>query len=112
DQRHQFNILHPASGQKIDVMIPAASEYDRARFERVVKKPAYPDVDICFSSPEDIILMKMVFFREGGSDKHLRDIAGVLKISGDRIDRGYVANWAARLGVGDIWDAVQKKAAQ
>ncbi|RPJ03448.1 MAG: hypothetical protein EHM31_00745 [Candidatus Aminicenantes bacterium] len=37
-------------------------------------------------TPEDVILKKMVFYRDGGSDKHLRDIAGILKISSDAID--------------------------
>jgi hypothetical protein len=42
------------------------------------------------SSPEDAILKKMEFFKAGGSDKHLRDIAGVLKMSGQEIDRPYI----------------------
>ncbi len=38
----------------------------------------------------------MEFYREGGSDKHLRDIASMLAISGSQIDRAYVDRWAAR----------------
>ena len=49
---------------------------------------------------------KLVYYREGGSDKHLRDIAGVLKLSGDLVDRQYVARFAAQLGVADIWQDV------
>ena len=43
-----------------------------------------------FSSAEDVILMKMEFFRRGSSDKHLRDIAGILKLSGDQLDLEYI----------------------
>ena len=49
------------------------------------------------SFPEDVIVKKMDFYREGGSEKHLRDITGILKVMGDRIDRGYILEWAARL---------------
>ncbi len=40
-----------------------------------------------FISPEDVILQKMNAYDEGGSDKHLRDITGVLKTLGPRVDR-------------------------
>jgi hypothetical protein len=42
----------------------------------------------------------------GESDKHLRDIASMLKVSGDQIDRTYIADWAAELGVSAIWTEI------
>ena len=38
--------------------------------------------------------------------RHLRDIAGVLKISGSLLDRAYVSEWARRLGLDTIWTAI------
>jgi hypothetical protein len=32
----------------------------------------------------------MEYYREGGSDKHLRDITSMLKISGQDIDEAYI----------------------
>lgn len=49
------------------------------------------------------------YYREGGSEKHLRDIAGVLRISGDRIDREYIGRWAEQLGLQEIWAAVRTR---
>lgn len=51
----------------------------------------------------------MEYYKEGGSEKHLRDITGILKISGDMVDRDYILDWAERLGLNEIWDAVQKR---
>jgi len=34
-----------------------------------------------------VILGKMAYYREGGSEKHLRDIAGILKVSGDAAEQ-------------------------
>jgi hypothetical protein len=48
----------------------------------------------------------MEYFREGQSDKHLRDIAGVFKVSGDRIDRAYLEEWVSRLGLEEVWQEV------
>jgi hypothetical protein len=108
-QHSQFNIIHPASGLKVDVMIPSASPFNSVRFSRAARIKPAPDYDAVFSSPEDVILKKMEYYREGGSDKHLRDIAGILKISADLIDRPYIADWAARLELSEIWDSVLRR---
>lgn len=105
-QHSQFNILHPASGLKVDVMIPVVSPFNSVRFSRAARIKPEPDYDAVFSSPEDVILKKMEYYREGGSDKHLRDIAGILTISAHLIDRNYIADWAARLELSEIWNSV------
>ncbi|MBY0231058.1 MAG: hypothetical protein K2W96_17375 [Gemmataceae bacterium] len=107
-QRFQFNIIHPASGLKIDVIIPADSEFDREQMSRRLRV-ATGSGDAWFTTPEDVILKKLEYHRLGGSDKHLRDIAGILKVRGEKLDRAYIGSWAARLGVARIWEKVQER---
>jgi len=109
-RRHgQFNIIHPSSGLKIDVIIGRDSEFDRSRFSRIRRiQPAEP-YQANFASPEDVIIKKMEYYREGGSDKHLRDITGILKVAGEEIDRVYIDSWAQRLDLVEIWNAVQRR---
>jgi hypothetical protein len=52
----------------------------------------------------------MEYYREGGSEKHLRDIIGVLKISGSEVDGDYIADWARELGLESIWKAIRNRA--
>jgi len=104
--KSQFNILHPASGLKIDFIIPAMDAFDRSRFSRASRVHPADDYEATFASPEDVIVKKMQFYSAGGSDRHLRDIAGVLRISSAEIDRDYVTEWADRLGLREIWDRV------
>ena len=111
--RHgQFNIIHPSSGLKIDVMIKKNTSFDNSRFGR--KKRLVPSslYQADFAAPEDVIIKKMEYFREGGSEKHLRDITGILKISYDSIDLNYISEWTDRLGLGDIWKLVQERVAE
>ncbi len=108
--RSQFNIIHPGSGLKIDVMITRGDEFDQSRFRRVRRLKPLEDTEVDFASPEDVVLKKMDFYRQGGSDKHLRDIAGILKISADAIDLAYIEAWARKLGLAEIWAAVSKRA--
>ena len=47
----------------------------------------------------------MEFYRDGESEKHLRDIASVMKITGG-IDRAYISHFAEALGVQEIWKEI------
>lgn len=108
--RGQFNIIHPDSGLKIDLMVRKDTPHARAEFERRERHPILPGRDAYFAQPEDVILSKLVYFQRGGSERHLRDVAGMLRISGDEIDRRYVDDWARRLGLTEIWEAVRRRA--
>jgi hypothetical protein len=109
--RNQFNILHPSSGLKIDVIIRDNTPFNNSRFGRVRRIKPGESYEANFASPEDIIIMKMRYFKEGGSEKHLRDIAGIMKISGSEINRAYIEEWAQRLSVRDIWMLIERKLA-
>jgi hypothetical protein len=105
-RRGQFNVIHPASGLKVDVMIPSPTPFNDSRFRRIRRLQPAPDYEAMFASPEDVILKKLEYYREGGSEKHIRDIAGILRISGKHIDRTYLEEWADRLGLAEIWAKV------
>lgn len=107
--RRMFNIIHPSSGLKIDVAVPAESEFNNSRRTRTVEVTLKTDTRVNFASPEDVILKKMEYFREGGSEKHLRDITGVLKICDPPVDREYVDLWASHLQVEDVWQQIQSQ---
>jgi hypothetical protein len=110
DERGMFNIIHPASGLKIDVIIPENMLFDRSRFERGRRIQIAPDYSAVFASPEDVILKKLQFYQLGQSDKHVRDIAGVLRISGPLLDREYISRVAAQLGVLKEWQLALDRA--
>jgi len=110
-RRFQFNVVHPASGNKIDFMFPRDDEWGRAQMARRHRVRLLPDREGYAAAPEDVILGKLLYFAEGGSDKHLRDIVGMLRVSSDQIDRSDVEAWARKLGVEDVWAAVQAREA-
>ncbi|MBI4288544.1 MAG: hypothetical protein HY671_08975 [Chloroflexi bacterium] len=62
-----------------------------------------------FAAPEDVIIKKMEYYRDGGSEKHLRDVTGIISVSGGQIDRAHITKWATRLGLLDIWNAVLER---
>ena len=103
-----FNVIHLATSLKIDVFVCADDPFNTAvlkrRQSRVVQF-AGEDLTVWFASPEDLVLHKLVWYRKGGeaSERQWRDIAGVLMQQRDRLDMGYIADWADRLNVRDLW---------
>ena len=102
EHREQFNVIHHDSGLKIDFIIPKDLPHDKLQLSRARRVPASPDTPALYVAPEDIIEM-------GESDKHLRDIASILKVNSPWVDRDYVSDWADKLGLRTIWDEVQKR---
>ncbi len=43
--------------------------------------------------------MILKYFRDGGSDKHLRDIASILLMQGSALDLEYLEQWSKTLNV-------------
>jgi hypothetical protein len=106
DRRSQFNVVHPSSGNKIDFMIAGAAQWTKDQLERRRRLALFPDREADIAAPEDVILGKLIYYREGGSEKHIRDITGILKVSGQSLDHDYIARHSAQLGVSDLWQAI------
>jgi hypothetical protein len=104
----QFNVIVPSEGCKIDFMVVGKKPWAIAQLKRRRQVPLlqHGAPHPYFAAPEDVILGKLVYFREGGSDKHLRDIAGILKVSGGAVDREYITRFAREIGVSAEWAAV------
>ena len=99
----QFNVIHPASGNKIDFMVLERSRITPPEIARRQLLQILPDCEAYFASPEDVIIGKLKYYLVGGSEKHLRDIAGILKRSGQAVDEQYVTKWAGGHGASEAW---------
>jgi hypothetical protein len=111
-KRTQFNIIHTTAGLKVDCFIPDGSPWSTSRLSRAVRKRVRSDFEAVFASPEDVILKKLEYYRLGESEKHLKDIEGVLGVCGDQIDRDYIAAWSRQLGISDVWQLVLSRSSQ
>ncbi|HKB16288.1 MAG TPA: hypothetical protein VKF62_09480 [Planctomycetota bacterium] len=56
DHRDMFNIIHPASGLKIDLIVRKADAFDDGRFQRKRRLRVLPERSVALASPEDVIL--------------------------------------------------------
>ena len=94
---------------KIDVMIPDRDSFNRSRFRRTKRLNISETSSAEFAAPEDVIIKKLEYYQKGGSDKHLRDIVGMMKISESLINEEYIREWTDKLGLSDLWISVLAK---
>jgi hypothetical protein len=107
--RMMFNIICPAAGIKVDIFIPKKDSLSKIELAKRKMLPLSKTVSAFCAAPEYVILKKMEYYREGGSEKHLRDISSMLKVSGDIINKQYITEWAEKMGVDEIWREILKK---
>lgn len=66
--------------------------------------PAYYAPPIEVIREEASTLKKLAYFQAGGSDRHLRDIAAMCRLSGDIIDQAALESWIHRLDLHREWE--------
>lgn len=99
----EFNFIDPDSGLKVDFWIAKNNEKSLYEFNRRISKNI-ENVKIYFISPEDLILNKLEWHKQGGSHVQLEDIRSVLKSLGEKLDINYLKKQAVKLGVLDLFE--------
>ncbi|HEV2692725.1 MAG TPA: hypothetical protein VG347_07480 [Verrucomicrobiae bacterium] len=102
EQKGQFNLVHMGTGFKADFHTTGRDEFNAWAF-RHARKMEFNGEMISVAPPECVIVRKLEFFREGGSDKHLRDIGTMLKVSREEINMAELNEWVRRPGVEAEW---------
>jgi hypothetical protein len=99
---------------KIDLFGVGPTPYDELEFSRrgpvLVREP---DLYLVLKSPEDTVLRKLWWFRQGGevSERQWRDVVQVLRFSASRMDGAYLDRWAKELAVDDLLVKAREDAA-
>jgi predicted nucleotidyltransferase len=105
----QFNVIHSSSGNKVDFVLARSGPWAPPRMNRGRPVRLLPDRDVMVAAPEDVIIGKLWYYAEGGGDRHLRDIAGILRVTGAGVDREEVERWAQQLGFIETWRQIVQK---
>ncbi len=107
EERDHFNIIHTQSGFKAD-MYPTGRDELNAWAFRLRRQVEFEGETLVLAPPEYVIVRKLEYYREGGSEKHLRDIRSMLSVSGDELDQPALTYWVQRQGLQTEWQLVSK----
>ncbi len=100
-----FNIIHHGSGFKADVYLSGTSPLHGWAFARRRRSGPGPGA-FWLAPPEYVIIRKLEYFREGGAEKHLRDVRAMVATLGDDLDQASLKHWIDALSLEAIWARV------
>lgn len=106
-ERLSVNLIDQETAMKVDLFIAGGTPLDQEALERRLPyEPPTMRRTLYIETPEDVLLQKLRWFRKGGevSDRQWRDVIGIVRVQGPRLDRAYLAHGAGLLGVTDLLD--------
>lgn len=109
ESRGHLNVIHMASGFKADIYPIGRDGLHAWGMERR-RRMEFDGETVSLAPPEYVIVRKLEYYREGGSGKHLQDIAGMLQVSGELVDMQAVDEWTRKMGLTEEWKRARRHA--
>lgn len=91
-----FNVIHRETSLRADIYLAGDDPLIEWGFERRVRLQV-GTVSVSVAPIEYVVLRKLEYFQQSGSDRHLRDVAMMFRISGDAVDSEALLSWCRRL---------------
>jgi len=99
--RTMFNVLHLGKVVKLDFIVRKDTAYRRGEFERR-RRVTLPGFEAWIVSREDLILSKLAWAKESGSELQMRDVRALLAAG---VDEAYLRSCARELSVGELLES-------
>ena len=104
-----FNVVDMATGWKIDLIFRKARAFSEEEFRRRAQGKV-DDLTLFVASAEDVVISKLEWAKLAQSQRHIEDVAGILKVRGDWLDSAYLEKWIRELGLSVEWRRAQEAA--
>jgi hypothetical protein len=104
--RGHFNLIHNETGFRADVYLAGKDKLHQWGLANT-KPVQVEDQTVMVAPPEYVILRKLEYYREGRSDKHLRDIAGILEVSGNEVNLPWLEEQISKRLLHEEWLAAK-----
>ncbi len=101
-----FNVIDLATGWKIDLIIRKSRAFSREEFGRrqLVTVQGLP---LYVASAEDVVIAKLEWSKLAESQRQIEDVATILRLRWDSLDRPYLMKWVSELNLGKEWSIAQ-----
>ena len=101
-----FNLIHLETSFKVDMFVSDTSPYSEIAQKRAIVGEIgdEPPLSVRMASVEDIILIKLDWYRIGGeaSERQWNDLTTVAKLNAKLLDLEYLHSWSRTKGLTDL----------
>jgi len=97
-----FNVIDLSTGWKIDFILLKSRPFSREEFRRRIRVNLQ-GVSLFVASAEDIVVAKLEWSKLAQSQRQIDDVAAILRIRGEKLDRPYIETWGRELHLEDEW---------
>jgi len=97
-----FNIIDLATGWKIDLIFRKSRPFSQGEFARR-QQISLQGLRLFIASAEDVIVAKLEWAKLAKSQRQIDDVATILRLRGDVLDRSYLEGWISELDLKAQW---------
>ncbi len=108
EQRGHFNLIHHDTGFKADIYVSGRDALHAWGLANAVEADLEGE-RVVFAPPEYVMIRKLQFYREGQSQKHLRDISRMLSGLGPDWSRKKLAEMILEHGLAPEWSEIRRQ---
>lgn len=110
--RSSVNVIHIPTATRVDLFIMGALSIEPLQMQRRTRVEIGPGVFLCVYTPEDILLQKLNWYAlgRGVSDRHWRDVLGIVAVQGPALDLAYLRGAADEIGVRELLERALSQA--
>ncbi len=102
-----FNLIHHDTGYKADIYPFTGDELHSWAIKNRRKICLKSNVDIWVAPPEYVIIKKLYYYQEGGSQKHLSDIKKIIDSHDVKVDMTIIEEWSKSRNLIKEWIKAQ-----
>jgi len=95
-------VIGLSTGWKVDLIIRSSRKFSEEEFRRR-QSVTLQGVPICVTSAEDAVLSKLEWSKLAQWHRHIEDVAGILRLRWESLDRRYLEKWIVELELQEQW---------
>ena len=110
-QRRQslFNVIDLATGWKIDLIIRKSRAFSQEEFGRR-ELVSTQGLALFAASAEDVVIAKLEWSKLAQSQRQIEDVAAILKLRWELLNRPYLERWISELNLNQEWQNAKRMA--
>jgi hypothetical protein len=105
-----FNVIDLKSGWKIDLIVRKSRPFSREEFGRRQRVEVH-GASFFVATAEDVVIAKLEWAKLAESRRQIEDVATIVRMRRDSLDREYLDKWIGELDLKKEWTDARRLAA-